>query len=79
MGDAETSTASVSTESNVEALDQDEHSDDVTREPDLLQCFRAFVRTKGTKAIVFITLFYALGVGCVVGVVSTRQDLSSHL
>ena len=43
-----------------------------------VQFFRAFLRTRGTKAIVLITLFYALGVGCVIGVVSTKRQIASH-
>jgi hypothetical protein len=36
---------------------------------DLAQFFRAFFRSKGTREIVFITMFLALGKGCLVGVV----------
>ena len=43
-----------------------------------VQFFRAFLRTRGTKAIVLITLFYALGVGCVIGVVSTKRQIASR-
>jgi hypothetical protein len=36
---------------------------------DLAQFFRAFFRAKGTREILLVTIFLALGNGCLVGVV----------
>ena len=55
-------------EGNSEQMTSSEGASDL----DLVQFFREFFKAKGTKSIVFITLFLSMGIGCVVGVVGNK-------